>query len=238
MHMIEQVDSTSYDLVSTDLFDTLLLRDLSLEVTRLNEAACLAARRLSLNPRVISAMRQSLHRTAYMAVAVERPSGDASLASIARTLARALGTGTGVEDTLRAAEVETDARHLSANRTLLSTLARLANIGKRIVATTDTYYSTNEIDDLLSRVLGEHPIAAVYASCDVGLTKHAGGLFSQVARREGVSPDRILHIGDDPRADVAQALAAGCHALHLPRSVPLRRAGKAIRHLAAFALHT
>lgn len=237
-HKIEGINPSSYDLVSTDIFDTILLRDLSLEMARLDEAACLAAIRLDLDPRRVSAMRQLLHRTAYMAVAVERPSGDAALAAIARTLVRALGAGVGAEGVLRAAEVETDARHLSANRSLLSALARLAKVGKRIVATTDTYYATDEIETLLSMVVGEHPIAAVYASCDVGLTKHAGGLFAEVARREGISPDRILHVGDDPRADVAQALATGCHALHLPRSIHLRRAGKAIRRLATFAYST
>ncbi len=230
-HILDRIDPDTYDLVSTDLFDTVLMRDLSLEETRLDEAARLAAARLDLNPDRVSALRRSFHRIAYMAVAAERPSGDASIAAICRTVALAIGGGPGVAETLRDAEVETDMGHLSPNRPLLDAYGRLAKAGKRIVATTDTYYSTEEIGSILSRVVGEHPFSAVYASCDIGLTKHAGKLFAEVARREGVHPTRILHVGDDPRADVRQARSAGCIAVHLPRAVPLRRAGKVATRL-------
>ena len=220
-----QLDPSTFDVVSTDLFDTVLMRDLSLEDRRFDEAAHDAAGRLGLHPERLSALRRSFHRIAYNAVAAERPLADASLETICRAIATAMGRGEAAA-VLREAEVEMDIRHLSPNRPLIAAYAALAAKGKRVIATTDTYYSADEIRHMLGRVIGDHPISQVYASCDIGLTKHAGAIFAEVARREGVCPTRILHLGDNFDADVRQARAAGWQAVHLPRGIVWRRLGK------------
>lgn len=222
---LDRLDPATYDVVSTDLFDTVLMRDLSLEEGRFDEAARDAAGRLGLDPGRLSALRRSFHRIAYNAVAAERPLADASLETICRTVAAAMGRGE-TAAALRQAEVETDIRHLSPNRPLVAAYAALAARGKRVIATTDTYYSADEIRHILDQVVGEHPISQVYASCDVGLTKHAGAIFAEVARREGVCATRILHLGDNLEADVHQARAAGWQAMHLRRGIAWRRLGK------------
>jgi beta-phosphoglucomutase-like phosphatase (HAD superfamily) len=231
---VDRIDLGSYDIVSTDLFDTVLMRDLSTEDSRLDEAARGAALKLHLDPISMSALRRSFHSIAYKAVAAERPLGDASLEMICQTVATAMGGGATIAAALRQAEVETDIQHLSANRSLLAIYEKLARLGKRVIATTDTYYTADDIRKILAEVIGQHPIEQVYASCDIGLTKHAGALFAEVAHREGVSPTRILHFGDDPNADVKQARAAGCQVVHLPRSVAWRRIGKAAMKLSTF----
>ena len=229
---LRRIDPATFDVVSTDLFDTVLMRDLSLEDRRFDEAARDAAGRLGLHPGRLSALRRSFHRIAYNAVAAARPAGDASLEMNCRTVAAAMGRGDAAA-VLREAEVEMDIRHLSPNRPLIAAYAALAAQGKRVIATTDTYYSADEIRHMLGRVIGEHPISQVYASCDLGLTKHAGAIFAEVARREGVCPTRILHLGDNLDADVRQARAAGWQAVHLPRGVVWRRLGKLAVRLSA-----
>ena len=234
LEYIDRVDIASYDVISTDLFDTVLMRDLSTEEGRLDEAARGAAEKLCLDSICMSALRRSFHSIAYKAVAAERPLGDVSLEMICRTVAAAIGGGVSVATTLQQSEVETDIRHLSANRPLIAAYMRLATMGKRVVATTDTYYSAKEIHRILAKVVGEHPILHVYSSSDIGLTKHSGALFAEVARREGVLPTRILHLGDDAKADVEQARAAGCQAVHLPREIAWRHIGKAAVQISTF----
>jgi putative hydrolase of the HAD superfamily len=52
-----------------------------------------------------------------------------------------------------------------------------------------------------------------------GAAKPAAAIFHEAARRLGVAPGAVLHVGDDPQADVAGAMAAGL------RSAWLNRAG-------------
>ncbi len=217
---------SEYDIVSTDLFDTLLLRDLSSERSRFDEAASKAARRLGVDPGRLSALRRSFHAIAYKAVSAERPLGDASLAMICKTIAAAMGCGEDAARLMHEIEVETDISHLSPNRKLVALYDRLTRSGQRVIAMTDTYYSEDDIRHILDRVLPLNPIAQIYASCEIGLTKHSGALFAEVARREGVSPGKIVHLGDDPMADVVQGRAAGLDVIYLPRPVLWRRAGK------------
>jgi|SRR5579859_1090523 len=57
----------------------------------------------------------------------------------------------------------------------------------------------------------------VVVSCEVGFPKPSPVIFEHAARRLGLSPDLILHVGDSPEADVLGAKSAGFHALLLDR---------------------
>jgi FMN phosphatase YigB (HAD superfamily) len=211
-------DPSTCDLVSTDLFDTLLLRDRSTESGRLAEAAHRAARHLGLEPGSVVGLRWTLHANAYRSVAIERPQGEASLSAITSTMARAFGLGQEAADVFRRTEVEVDCQHLRPNVALLEVLERIRDTGVRVIAVSDSYYEEDDLRGILSAVVGEHPLHAVYSSADARLTKHAGGIFTEVAEREAVKPHRIVHVGDNSAADVEQATAAGWVAVSLPRS--------------------
>lgn len=66
-------------------------------------------------------------------------------------------------------------------------------------------------------------LAAVLCSSTCGAAKPEARIFTQAARAAGVAPARLLHAGDDPRADYEGARAAGLHALlvHRHASAPL-----------------
>jgi len=211
------LESPTKSLISTDLFDTVLLRDHTIESERLAIACLRAAAEIDIDPTALTRLRWSFHDIAYRAVAMERPLGDAALISICRAVAAALGRGEAEAQILRRTEVAIDIEHLRPNRPLVDALTRAATAGVRIIAVSDTYYAADDLRHILRTVVGPNPIAAVYASADLGLTKHAGGMFVEVARREGVDPEQIVHIGDSATADVEQARAAAWTAVHLPR---------------------
>lgn len=212
------IETSAHELLSTDLFDTVLLRDHSTENYRLAIACQRAASHLGVDPAALTRLRWSFHDHAYQAVAMERPGGDAALSAICRTIATALGRGDSAARTLHMTEVDVDIEHLRANRPLLEVFGQASASGIRLIAVSDTYYSGADLERILDAVVGASPISAVYSSADFGLTKHSGGLFAEVARQETTPPSRILHVGDNHYVDVQMARAASWSAVHLPRN--------------------
>lgn len=82
--------------------------------------------------------------------------------------------------------------------------------GIRIIAVSDIYLQSHQVARLLRSC--DVDLDEVYASADFcasNLGKYNGTIFDHVAMREGVAPNRILHIGDNRVSDVLHARAAG-----------------------------
>ncbi len=60
-------------------------------------------------------------------------------------------------------------------------------------------------------------VGPVIASADIGIEKPDSRIFQEAARQLGVSPDRIVHIGDLPRDDFEGAIAAGLKSILIDR---------------------
>jgi putative hydrolase of the HAD superfamily len=58
----------------------------------------------------------------------------------------------------------------------------------------------------------------IIASHDIGFTKPSSVIFEQAAKKLGVPPGGILHVGDHPREDVEGAQAAGFQSVLLDRT--------------------
>lgn len=63
---------------------------------------------------------------------------------------------------------------------------------------------------LIALGLDDLPWTAVLSADDTGLLKPAAGVLQHTARRLGVEPVELLHVGDRDDADGAAARAAGC----------------------------
>ncbi len=96
--------------------------------------------------------------------------------------------------------VEEDA--LYANDEMLEVFNDLKNRGKRIVITTDMYLKAVTIEGFLKKN-GFKGYDKLYCSADERKAKFNKELFEEVAKREGVSFNEILHIGDNESADVS-----------------------------------
>ncbi|MDB6108655.1 MAG: HAD-superfamily hydrolase [Pedosphaera sp.] len=60
---------------------------------------------------------------------------------------------------------------------------------------------------------------AMIVSCDVGFSKLSPVIFEQAAKKLGVPPGSILHVGDSLDADVAGAKAAGFASVLIDRTL-------------------
>jgi len=74
--------------------------------------------------------------------------------------------------------------------------------GKRVVITSDTYFTEDQIREFLADA-GIFP-DFIYASSSYNKTKEAGSLFDELLNGE---KDKLLHIGDNYKADISNAHA-------------------------------
>lgn len=85
--------------------------------------------------------------------------------------------------------------------------------------------------DQLEKILCHHGILDVFddgvVSCDVGLNKASGRLFSYVHKVYGVSPSEHVHIGDNKHSDVKIPAGLGVEVIHfLPEGEHEKRGKK------------
>jgi putative hydrolase of the HAD superfamily len=86
---------------------------------------------------------------------------------------------------------------------------------------------------LLARLGLAKYFEAVIVSCDIGFPKPSPVIFEHAAKKLGLPPGQILHVGDSAEHDVAGAKRAGYQALLLDRNAP-ESSGEVIRSLAVF----
>ena len=233
-------DQSTFDLVSVDLFDTLMLRDHSIQLGRFNEVARCVSKKLTLagytvETKLLRDLRRRVHEAAYQAVAFERPAGDVTFDAMVAIQLTQLGLPQTLGRLFNEAEREVEARHLLPNKQLASVLTTLRRSGKRVVAISDMYIGKNDLLPLLHQVMVHSPVEEIYVSCDLGVTKQSGQLFARVATLEQVPLARILHCGDNEHSDVVMPHAAGCQAVLLRRPgwMHLRRGISALQGLVA-----
>jgi len=82
----------------------------------------------------------------------------------------------------------------------------------------------SNLDERLGPLLSDFGLdkyfEATIISCDVGYCKPSPVIFEQAARKLGLAPGRILHVGDSVATDIEGAKAAGF------QTAELRRAGQ------------
>lgn len=212
--------------VSFDLFDTLLLRGTRPELQRFGDfaraqhGALMAAGLASPGAEALYRGRLRAHKAAYDRVR-HAAVGEARHADILAELCRLCALPPDGAAILAEAELECERRVLRPNRPLLAVL-RQVRARRRVVIASDMYLSAAQIGRLIGWIAPDLAGVPLHVSSDAGASKRRGDLFAAVAAAESVTPAALLHVGDDAVHDVAQARAAGCQALHLPRSAPWR----------------
>ncbi len=124
------------------------------------------------------------------------------------------------EETIAAAmarELEIEANHAFAFAPAVELLRRAKARGLRVVIVSDMYFAEDQLRRHIALAAGEDVLALidhVFVSCEHGEGKN-DGLFNIVMNTLGVTGDRILHVGDNRRADYESAVKHGLHAAHL-----------------------
>lgn len=85
---------------------------------------------------------------------------------------------------------------------------------RRVLYLSDFYLPSATVADLLSlHGLAEHVQDGV-VSCEIGINKRSGRLFSHLHQRLSVAPTRHIHIGDSIHSDIEPARKLGISSIH------------------------
>ena len=201
-------------LISTDVFDTLLLRRFGSERSRIIEGErlfsdFLAKRGRKIDPDFLVEARLQSQRLAFRSLNLSGTAGEVSLLDIISRQLGVLGLPPSLVIERLRIEVQVEKRSLFANRELADVLRELRRAGSRIVALSDTTLPADAVHELIRHFHGPELVERVYSSADQNATKREGSLFLAVAERENVPLGKILHIGDDLLADVANSFESG-----------------------------
>lgn len=210
-------------LLSLDCFDTILWRrvDHPADVfyTLQRDPAYLAH---GLDAR----LRVRAEQQARELAAVQRDSHEVTLDEVYRTAVPGLA-----DDAVAALEEAELAAERQACHALPAAVALLRDAkarGIEVMVVSDTYLREPQLRRLLQAVLPEDAFAAIrriVVSSEHGVGK-AGGLFKRIRDRMNLPVARMLHVGDNPLADLFPARDAGIaslHLRHLPEALEARR---------------
>lgn len=210
-----------FDTITTDVFDTLLIRRPISERARLwraerRFAAHLRARGHAVAPDLLLDARLAAQRHAFRALDVGGV-GEVRLSDVVARQLRLLGVPQALVDARIEIELAVERESLRPNRRLAAFLQAQRRAGRRVAAVSDTTLDATALTDLLAHFLGDGLFDAVFASASAGATKRGGDLFAKVAAATGARPERTLHIGDDTTADGRVPRALGITTVAVPR---------------------
>lgn len=198
----------AYDVISFDVFDTLLLRPFS------NPADLFYLVGIRLGYPGFRQIRIEEEERAREKKRRRAHTGEVTLREIWEQVQEK--TGIPVKEGMQA-EWETEQRCCRANPYMLQVVQELRKRGKKLVILSDMYLGVDKIRALLMQC-GYEPFDAYYVSCDFGKSKAEGGLYrtmlSEQLKAEG--GPRVIHVGDNRQSDIRQARRAGLKTFYYP----------------------
>lgn len=208
--LLTLVDSGAFDVLSLDVFDTLVWRG----VPRPIDAFLLLGRRFRArgwlaepaSDAAFAHERQASEERARRAT----PSHEVTLADIWEAFPAGLLDG-GTRREWLAEERALEAELVRPYPAMVDLATRAAANGMRVALVSDTYFASAD----LRAFTGLSP-DLVLASCEQGVSK-ALGLHRVLLDRLAVPPSRVLHVGDHPVADVEAPRRLGIAACPFPK---------------------
>ena len=203
-HALDHCDAP-IEVLSLDCFDTLLWRTTPAP----SDVFCDLPRPMTRHARMVA------EQTARERRLVSEGFGEVDLGQI---YACALPDASAQQrQELATAELAAEHRHCVAFPACVELIHRAKECGLKVVVVSDTYLSETELRGLIEHCAGKATadlIDIVFCSSahDIGKTD---GLFQKVIKRLGIAASRILHVGDNPKADVVHAEKHGLQSLHL-----------------------
>lgn len=111
-------------------------------------------------------------------------------------------------------EVCNEIAGLEVDPEFIELVSSIATRGQKAILITDMYFRKQSIIQILEELGIAKFLDEVYVSAELGVTKHSGKIFDVVADDLGVTPQHILHVGDNYVSDVERPREHGWHALH------------------------
>lgn len=219
-------DASGCDVLSLDVFDTVLLRNEKSELRRFAETAASSVEILekhgakpgSLSAEDVLILRNFATLASYRASESVRGYREGCLDDICATMSRSvLGHANAVDD-LVLNELKYEAGQLTVSKAVRSLVQTHASKGGKVICISDMYMKSARIRNLFDMIDPELSdlISVIYSSADVTLSKSSGLIFDLVAEEMDIVPSRFYHIGDALVGDYQRPRENGWKSLYLP----------------------
>jgi len=192
----------THDVVSFDIFDTLILRPFSVP----QDMFMVIGNKLDVvNFRTI---RADAEREAREIKLANEGNTEITIYDIYERVARR--TGIDAELGIQT-ELATEFEYCFANPYMQKVFRILKDQGKEIIIVSDMYIPHDIMEKLLEKC-GYTGYAKLYVSCDYECNKKNGGLYKNV--KKDFKDKSIVHVGDNYQSDICSAQRCGIDAVH------------------------
>ena len=183
---------SDYDVISFDIFDTLLLRNVLFpsDIFKL-----LAEKAIS---------RFNIEGFNYVRISAETdgrihsPDDDISIQKIYENIAHTYSDE--IANELMSTEIDLELENICANELAIKVYNEAVKQNKRIVLITDSCLDENTMQKMLKKC-GITEYEKLYISGQIGMAKGTGNLWRYAIDDTGADPRKWLHIGDDYNSD-------------------------------------
>lgn len=204
-----------YDVISFDVYDTLIFRDVS-KPTDIFEIVDYVYHTRHIGQSPIAHFKN--RRIEAEKCCRQGRSSEVTLDEIYKELK----CPESMRRALMETEIEVEIQFVCANAEICKALNYAKSLGKTVVIISDMYLPGRVIERVLDRchIRGYD---ALFVSSEHGFRKRDGSLFRRAIDSLGCSPGSMLHIGDNANSDFKQARKRGIEAvLYLPRKPPIK----------------
>lgn len=228
-------DIERHDVISFDVFDTLITRPVAHHGAVLELVEARLARRVA-DPALLESLATvggyKRLRAEAGARAMQQAQADLreefGVAGLLREMAELAQISLEQASQLFEHELEVERRLVMPRDEGVRLLRAARAARKRVILVSDTYFDRSFLRELLGRA-GVTGFDELYVSSDLGLLKKTGSLFRKIREIEG--DRRFLHIGDNRVSDEQMSTREGWTGRHLPAvftrystSPPVKRA--------------
>lgn len=200
---------SKYDVISFDVFDTLIKRDI-------------------LNPtdlfKIIETRFNKISSTKLEDFFSKRQSAEQKARNLASStevtlddIYQCLEIKDEIKEQVKAIELETEMEYCRANTPVIEFLNVCRENNKKVIAVSDMYLTQKQISDILAK--NQIKVDKIFVSSEYKKNKISSTLFDCVLKEMQINRHQIIHVGDSIKADFLGPLKRGIKAIHIPKKI-------------------
>ncbi len=206
------------DIVSFDIFDTLLIRPFATPHMVLSYLEEMIEKEFGI-PRY----KELRIKAESIARVRKKNRGDVKITEIYSVFSELAKIDTKTANTLLHLEVSTEKKLLIPRIEVIESARHAKDKGKRLILVSDTYLERENIEDILFSK-GIDFFDEIYLSSETGKRKDRGDLWEHVIDCEGITPHNFVHVGDNEESDIQKLVDKGFrNYIHIMRPTALFR---------------
>lgn len=206
-----------YDVISFDIFDTLVNRPF-MQPADLFDFMARQAESIINRQEIDFRLERKIAERAAFENAVANGRGEIKISEIYELLRRKLKLTKKKSNQLMELEKSLEVKLMSQRESGYRAFQLAKALGKRIILVSDMYLPREVIENILDKC-GYNEFEKLYLSSEVGMKKHSGKLYDYVLSDLNILPSTVLHIGDNLVGDVQRSKSRGIKPFHLVHSL-------------------